>query len=98
MIIGEAFEILKAAGCVSSQREFSTSWCGKRPSYYSSTLARATARTPSVAVLLTLYSRLRNHIVDAQIADPAQWQPLEQVADAIWIEVMDRVCGPHGSR
>lgn len=91
MIIIEAFEALKEAGCVSSQRSFSREWLGRRASYFSSTLARATTRTPSITVLLTLYSRIRNHLEDGGITDPMHRQKLDQLAERLWTSVMDRV-------
>lgn len=90
-VIAEAFRMLKTAGCVSSQREFSTAWLGKRPSYFSSMLARGVARRPSTNVLLTLYSRIRNYVEDAGVVEPNQRQMLHLVADQIWAATMDCV-------
>lgn len=87
LIITEAFDTLKAAGCVTSQREFSMVWLGRKPSYFSSMTSRAATRTPGTDVLLTLYSRLRHHIEDAVLHKPE----LERLADRVWITIMDRV-------
>lgn len=91
MIIREAFEVLKAAGCISNQRSFSREWLGRGASYFSSTLARATTRTPSITVLLTLYSRIRNHVEDGGIADLSHQQVLDRLAGQLWACIMDRV-------
>ncbi|MFP5515037.1 MAG: DUF6626 family protein [Alphaproteobacteria bacterium] len=87
----EAFDSLKLVGCVSSQREFSTEWLGKQPSYFSSMVARRATRRPSTEVFLTFYSRVRNYIEDADGMGLAQRQMLERLADRIWTAVMDRV-------
>ncbi|WP_144243492.1 DUF6626 family protein [Azospirillum argentinense] len=86
-VINDAFDSLKTVGCVSSQREFSTEWLGKRSSYFSSMVARRAARRPSTDALLTLYSRLRQHVEDSGF----QRAKLERLAEQVWIEIMDRV-------
>lgn len=90
MIITEAFEILRMAGCVGSQRSFSVAWLGRRPSYLSSMASRAATRTPSLEVLLCLYRRIREHIEDTKIQEPTVHQDLERLAERIWAAVMDR--------
>jgi len=87
LIITEAFDTLKAAGCVTSQREFSVVWLGRKPSYVSSMTSRAATRTPGTDVLLTLYSRLRHHTEDTAVDRPE----LGRLAERIWYEIMDRV-------
>jgi len=94
MILAKAYEVLRTAGCVSSQRSFSKEWLGRGPSYLSSTLARPTTRTPSLGVLLHLYAQIRNHIEDIGIADPMHRKELEQLAGQLWAGVMERVSRP----
>lgn len=86
-VIIDAFDSLKLVGCVSSQREFSTEWLGKRPSYFSSMVTRRVARRPSTDALLTLYSRLRQHGEDSGF----HRAKLEWIAEQVWIEIMDRI-------
>ncbi len=89
-IITEAFMTLRATGCVSSQRDFSTNALGCRPSYYSSMLARSETRTPSVQVLLTLYTWIRNYLTDSYMDDEMQ-RSLSGLSERVWLVAMDRV-------
>ena len=91
MILTEAYRILQAAGCVSSQRTFSTAWLGRAPSYCSSMLTRAATRTMSTGPLLTLYHRVRTWNENSAEPDPK----LHQLADTIWTAVMERI--PQGA-
>ena len=91
MIIAEAYEVLRTAGCVSSQRAFSKEWLGRGPSYLSSTLARRTTRAPGLGVLLHLYVQVRQHLEDAVTKEPTHRDRLALLAERLWATAMDRV-------
>jgi len=89
-VIVEAYEALRAAGCVTSQREFSTIALGCSPSYFSSMLARSEARTPSVQVLLTLYKWIRDYFSDSHTDFETQ-RLLSDLPERVWLAVMNRI-------
>lgn len=87
MILVEVYDALRAAGCIGSQREFSTLWLGRQPSYLSSMAARTGSRTVSTEVLLTLIARLQRYAVDA---GPHR-RVIEPLAARVMAEISTRI-------
>lgn len=86
-LLTEVLTALRAVGLVGDQREFSTGWLVRSPSYYSSMRTRSPTRTVSTQVMLNLYHRLRASMQGEATPDPA----VEAVALRLWEAIMDRL-------
>ncbi len=64
MVLPALYDIFRRAGLARSQRQFSTEFCGRGPSYYSSSIARQ--RDASLAVLLRIERMVSGKLADIE--------------------------------